>query len=132
MEYSEAVLAHFRRPRNARGFPTGVAGVVSGTAGSRARGREIRLELRFGTDGRVAECRYRVYGCPATIALCSLLSERLENLTPAEASSLSGIALAEELALPATKRDAALLLEDALRAVLAGAGYNMTERRERA
>lgn len=134
MEYSEAVLAHFRAPRNAGVFPAGTAGVVSGTAGSRARGREIRLELRFGTDGRVAECRYRVYGCPATIALCSLLSERVGKLTPAEASSLSGIGLTEELGLPAPKRDAALLLEDALKAALAahGAGYNMTQRRERA
>jgi nitrogen fixation NifU-like protein len=132
MEYSEAVLAHFRRPRNVGGFPAGTAGVVSGTAGARARGREIRLELRLGTDSRVAECRYRVYGCPATIALCSLLSERLMGQSLVEASASSGLALAEELKLPAPKRDAALLLEDALKAALAGASYNMTQRRESA
>ena len=134
MEYSEAALAHFRRPRNAGSFPPGTAGVVSGTAGSRSRGREIRLELRFGTDGRVAECRYRVYGCPATIALCSLLSERLPGQNTTQAAAFSGLALAVELELPAPKRDAALLLEDALKAALtaSGAGYNMSERRERA
>lgn len=121
MEYSEAVLAHFRAPRNAGEFPAGTRGVLAGRAGARQRGREIRLELRLGVDGCIEACRYRVYGCPASVALCSVLSERLPGLAPADALALSGLELAEELGLPAPKRDAALLLEDALRAALAGA-----------
>jgi len=126
MEYSETVLEHFRAPRNAGGFPAGTAGVSTGSAGSRKLGREIRLELKLGADGRIEACRYRVHGCPATIALCSVLSERLAGLGPEAAGRLSGLALADELKLPAPKRDAALLLEDALRAALTG--YNMDRR----
>ena len=128
VEYSEAMLGHFRAPRNAGSFPAGTPRVVEGQAGDRRRGREIILALHLGDDGRVAECRYRVYGCPATIALCSILSGRITGATPAELRAFSGLALAEELGLPATKRAAALLLEDALKAALAR--YNMDTRLE--
>lgn len=127
--YSAEALAHFHAPRNAGGFPSGTPGVLAGRVGERRQGRAIELSLRF-EGGKVAECRYRVYGCPATIALCSLLSERVRGLTPPEARSLSAVALADELGLAPEKRAAALLLEDALRAALAE--YNMTTRPETA
>lgn len=129
-EYSETVLAHFREPRNAGGFPAGTRDLFRGHAGAAKRGREIRIELKFATDGRLSACRYRVYGCPATLALCSVLSERLPGMTPQEALSWSGLALAEELGLPAPKRDAALLLEDALRDALKS--YNIVDRKREA
>ena len=130
MEYNETAFGHFRTPRNAGSFPTGTPGLVQASAGDRKRGREIRLQLKMTDDGHIEACRYRVYGCPATIALCSLLSERLIGLTVAQTAGFSVVALAEELGLPAMKRDAALLLEDALRAALAE--YNVSDRRERA
>lgn len=126
IEYSETVLEHFRRPRNVGTFPAGTADVLEGRAGDRRQGCEISLALRLQKDGRVAECRYRVYGCPASVALCSILSERLTGHTLQECSQIGGLALAEELELPPTKRAAALLLEDALQAALAR--YNMTSR----
>lgn len=121
LEYTDTVLAHFRAPRNVGGFPAGTPDVSQGRAGERRRGREIRVELKLTGDGRVEAMRYRVYGCPATIALCSVLSERVVGRTREEAAGMAGLALAAELELPTPKRDAALLLEDALRAAL-GAG----------
>ena len=126
IEYSETVLEHFRTPRNVGAFPPDTPDVLEGQAGSRRQGREISLALRLEVDGRVAECRYRVYGCPVTIALCSILSERLRGHTLQECRQMGGLALAEELKLPAAKRAAALLLEDALGAALAR--YNMESR----
>ena len=126
IEYSETLLEHFRAPRNAGVFPVGTADVLEARAGNRRQGREISLALRLEAGGRVAECRYRVYGCPASIALCSILSERLKGLTLQECGQVGGLALAEELGLPPTKRAAALLLEDVLQAALAR--YNMTSR----
>ncbi|HEY3858777.1 MAG TPA: iron-sulfur cluster assembly scaffold protein [Gammaproteobacteria bacterium] len=124
MDYTDTVIAHFRAPRNVGTFPEGTPNVSRGIAGERRRGREIRLELKLGTDGRVEACRYRVYGCPATIALCSVFSERVVGRSQEEAAGVAGLSLAEELELPAPKRDAALLLEDALRAALGAARYN--------
>jgi nitrogen fixation NifU-like protein len=125
LEYSDAVLSHFHAPKNAGSFPAGTPDVSRGSAGEWRRGREIRLELKLTGEGRVEAMRYRVYGCPATIALCSVLSERVVGQTREEVATLSGLSLADELGLPSPKRDAALLLEDALRAALgAGARYN--------
>ena len=121
MEYTDTVLAHFRAPKNVGGFPEGTPDVSQGRAGERRRGREICVELKLTQDGRVEAMRYRVFGCPATIALCSVLSERVAGRTREEAAGMAGLRLAAELELPAPKRDAALLLEDALRAAL-GAG----------
>ena len=112
-DYSQLVLEHFRNPRNVGSFPAGTTGVLTGMAGNRRHGREVRFEIRVAV-GRVAECRYQVYGDPATIALCSLLSERLRGLSAAEARTFGIVLLADELGLPAVKRAAALVLEDAL------------------
>lgn len=123
-QYNETVWAHFRAPRNVGAFPAGTPRVLEGKAGSRRLGREIGFALRLAADGRVAECRYRVYGCPATIALCSAASERLAGQPVEELRDFSGLALAEEFGLPPAKRAAGLVLEDALRAALSR--YNMT------
>jgi NifU-like protein involved in Fe-S cluster formation len=125
IEYSETVLEHFRKPRNAGAFPAGTPDVIEASAGNRRQGREISLALRL-EAGRVTECRYQAYGCPATIALCSILSERLKGRTLQDCGQMGGLALADELDLPPAKRAAALLLEDALQAALAR--YNMTSR----
>lgn len=121
-DYSARVWDHFRAPRNAGVFPAGTAGVFTGRAGSAHHGRAVEWTLRLDGSGRVAECRYRVYGCPATIALCSLTSEAVRDMSRGEAAAYSVVGLAEELGLPAEKRAAALVVEDALRAALTG--YN--------
>lgn len=122
--YQDAVWEHFRAPRNIGAFPAGTPQVFEGHAGSLRAGREITLALRLTAEGRVAECRYRVYGCPATIALCSILSERLLGQGVEALAEFSGLALTEEFELPPAKRAAGLVLEDALKAALAR--YNMT------
>ena len=122
-DYSALALQHFRAPHNYGCFPPGTAQVLAGSAGSERLGRQIRFELRV-EDGRVAECRYRVYGCPATVALCSLLSERLRGMTVVQARNYKAITLVHELMLPADKHGAALVAEDAVRMALEG--YNMS------
>ncbi|MDE2195628.1 MAG: iron-sulfur cluster assembly scaffold protein [Gammaproteobacteria bacterium] len=120
--YHANVWQHFRAPRNAGMFAPGTPGVVSGRAGNAQHGREVEMALRLDEDARILECRYRVYGCPATIALCSLASEALRGQPLAAAATYSVLALAESLRLAAEKRAAALVVEDALRE--AAAGYN--------
>ena len=120
--YSASVWAHFRAPHNVGTFPAGSERVLAGRAGARRHGREVEFQMQLTLDGRISGSRYRVYGCPATIALCSLASQALGGRTPAEAAALSVVALAEQLQLPAEKRAAALTVEDAIRT--AAARYN--------
>jgi len=121
-EYSVAVWEHFRTPSNAGEFPTGTDGVLSGIAGARRHGRSVIFQLQVGSDGQVRDCRYRVYGCPATIALCSMASEALKHQSLEAVAAFSVVALAEQLGLPAEKRTAALTVEDAIRS--AAGRYN--------
>jgi NifU-like protein involved in Fe-S cluster formation len=125
LEYSASVWAHFHSPHNVGTFPAGSQHVLVGRAGARRHGREVEFQLQLAQEDRISESRYRVYGCPATIALCSLASEALRGRTPAEAAAFSVLALAEQLELPAEKRDAALTVEDAIRA--AAARYNKAQ-----
>ncbi len=120
--YSTNVWSHFHAPRNAGEFSVDTQGVCSGSAGIRQHGRVVEFQLRVNEDGRVADCRYRVYGCPATIALCSMTSELLKGKSLPAAADFSVVALAEQLELPAEKRAAAIIIEDAIRN--AAAGYN--------
>ena len=128
--YSAAVTQHFETPRNAGRFAPGTRGVITGQAGEQRLGRSVRFELRIGDQAQVLESRYQVYGCPATIALCSIVSERLKDRPLSEAADWDAVAIVEELGLPAAKRAAALMVQDALRAALAG--YNMHRKPEHA
>ena len=121
--YDDTVQMHFRAPRNAGRFTAGQERILAGSAGQRCHGREVEFQLQLTAEGRIGDCRYRVYGCPATIALCSLTSEALKGRTPAEAVGFSVVALVEQLGLPAEKRDAAITVEDAVRA--AAGRYNV-------
>lgn len=113
--YSDAVRAHFRTPRNAGRFAAGDERILAGSAGQRRHGREVEFQLQLTAEGRISDCRYRVYGCPATIALCSLTSEALKGGTLADAAGFSVVTLAEQFGLPAEKRAAAVTVEDAVR-----------------
>lgn len=114
--YNEEVRAHFFAPLNSGRLFASNRAVVYGHAGARHHGREVEFQLQVTPEHRVIDCRYRVYGCPATIALCSLASEALKGRLLAEAAAFSVMALADELQLPAEKRDAAIVVEDAIRA----------------
>lgn len=116
--YGATIWAHFRAPLNVGGFPEGMAEVSRGRGGLRRMGRDVEFALRITAEGRIADCRYRVYGCPATIALCSLTSTALPGQTLAEAEYFSVVRLADGLGLPAEKRAAAIAVEDAIRGAI--------------
>jgi len=121
-EYSATVWKHFHTPSNAGEFLAGTAGVLNGEAGARQHGRAVAFQLQVTADGQVADCRYRVYGCPVTIALCSLTSEALKGQPLTAAAAYSVVSLAEQLGLPAEKHAAAITVEDAIRS--AAGRYN--------
>ena len=83
--YSEAFLDHFKNPRNVGELdPPAVTVEISNPA----CGDILRLSARF-QDDRVAEVRYKVRGCTASIASGSALTEWMQNKTRAELASLT-------------------------------------------
>src|ERR671918_862759 len=114
--YNPLVIEHLVRPRNVGELeaPSGV-----GESGDAACGDVARFTARIeGT--RLAEVRYKVYGCTACIAAGSALSELVRSRPLLEAARISKTYLKNSLggALPAGKEHALTLVLDALHKAL--------------
>ena len=120
--YSDAVLAHLREPHRAGSFPREQPGVARGLAEESESGHLIEIELVLDGAGRIADGRFRAFGCPATIAAASALLERAIGREGRAAAALEPDALASALALAEERRSAAVLATRALRRALAEAG----------
>ena len=113
--FSEAVLNHFRNPRNAGELPSATATVE---VSNPVCGDVLKLAARI-VDGRIVEARFLCRGCTTSIACASVLTERLTSRTPAEARSITAESLSEALGLlPSATFHGAQLAADAARALL--------------
>jgi len=113
--FSEAVLDHFRNPRNAGELPDATATVE---VSNPVCGDILKLSARI-VDGRVAEARFLCRGCTTSIACSSLLTEELRNRTPWEALSITAESLSKSLGgLPPATFHGAQLAADAVSALL--------------
>ncbi|HEY4977529.1 MAG TPA: iron-sulfur cluster assembly scaffold protein [Candidatus Acidoferrum sp.] len=117
--FSETLLDHFQRPRNAGELP-GADAMVE--VSNPVCGDVLRLAAKI-VDGRIGEVRFLCRGCTTAIACGSMLTEKMQG---AEWRSLRGIT-AEDLAealggLPEASYHGAQLAEDALRGLAAELG----------
>lgn len=109
--YSEIVLDHFYRPRNA--FRLADPDVV-GRAGTPGRGNYMALYLALEGE-RITQASFQTYGCCPAIAAGSMLVERIQGQTRAEASAWDEAAICAALGgLPRHKRHCSRLAADAL------------------
>jgi NifU-like protein involved in Fe-S cluster formation len=112
---SPEVIDHYSNPRNVGSLPGGDRDVGTGTAGSVQGGAVVRLQIRVDArSGRIAEARFKTFGCGFTIASSSLATERLTGLPLADAPRVSADAIAAELRLPDEKRHAAAVVAEAV------------------
>lgn len=113
--FSEAVLDHFRNPRNAGELPGATATVE---VSNPVCGDILKLSARI-VDGRIAEARFLCRGCTTSIACASLLTEELRGRTLAEARALTADSLSQSLGgLPPATFHGAQLAADAVNAFL--------------
>ncbi len=113
--YSQRALEHFRDPRNVGEL---APPAVSAEAVNPACGDVLRLYVRWEGD-TVAEARYRVRGCTASVAAGSALTEWMRGRTRADLAGLTADVIEDALGgLPAHSKHAAALCVDAVRAVL--------------
>jgi nitrogen fixation NifU-like protein len=113
--YSERLLEHFRNPRNVGELP---APAVTVEVSNPACGDILRLSVRFEGEA-VAEVRYKVRGCTASIALGSALTEWMLGQTRATLAALRPATLEEAVGgLRPESGHAAALCVQAVNAVL--------------
>jgi nitrogen fixation NifU-like protein len=112
--FSDALLDHFRNPRNVGELPP-PAIVVE--VGNPACGDILRLSAWF-DGGRILEARYRVRGCTASIAAGSALTEMITGQTRSALLAITAVDVEKRLGgLPAESKHAAVLCIDGLRAL---------------
>ena len=113
--FSDAVLDHFRHPRNAGELANADAAVEMTNP---VCGDILQLTARM-EDGRIAEVRFLCRGCTTAIACASLLTEQLRGRTLAESRELTPESLSHALGgLPPATFHGAQLAADALQALL--------------
>jgi NifU-like protein involved in Fe-S cluster formation len=112
--YSALVTRLFDAPGHAGALAPGAGIEVRGIAGDRDQGAQVEFRARIAA-GRIAAIVFRAYGCPHTIAACSLLAGELEG-QPAEAlGAFEPRAVAARLEAPPEKLGRLLVIQDALR-----------------
>lgn len=113
--FTDNVLDHFQRPRNA-GELAGATAQVE--VSNPVCGDVLRLAVIV-EGGVVREARFLCRGCTASIASASVLTEKMKGHTTVELREMHAEQIAAELGgLPPASFHAAQLAEDALQALI--------------
>lgn len=115
--YSESVRALFQALAGAGDLAADGGQAASGEAAALDRLAWVRFAARIEGE-RFADCRFRAFGCPHTLAAAALVAGRLRGAPLAAASAIDAAGIARELDAPAEKMGRLLVVEDALRALL--------------
>jgi nitrogen fixation protein NifU and related proteins len=119
MAYSDKVIEHYENPRNVGTLDKNDESVGTGLVGAPACGDVMRLQIKVGDDGRIADARFKTFGCGSAIASSSLATEWLKGKTVDEAATIKNSMIAEELHLPPVKIHCSVLAEDAIKSAIA-------------
>ena len=119
MAYSEKVIDHYENPRNVGTLDKADPNVGTGLVGAPACGDVMRLQIRVGDDGRIADAKFKTFGCGSAIASSSLATEWLKGKTIDEAETIKNTQIVEELNLPPVKIHCSVLAEDAIKSAIA-------------
>jgi NifU-like protein involved in Fe-S cluster formation len=108
--YGPRVREYFAAPAH--------AGELDGAQAVLVDGREVRLQLAAtAAGGRIEAMRFRVWGCPHTIAAAEAACAALEGRPVAELLEFSAADLINNLPVPVEKTGRILVLEDTVRSL---------------
>jgi nitrogen fixation NifU-like protein len=115
MNYTELVMEHFTNPRNVGVIenPDGV-----GKVGNPVCGDLMEMMIKV-NEGRIADIKFRTFGCGAAIATSSIATEIVMGKSLEDAAQLTRQQVAEALGgLPPQKMHCSNLAAEALHAAL--------------
>ncbi len=110
--YTDLVMEHFTNPRNV-GEIEDADGV--GQIGNPVCGDVMRISIAVDGQDRIADVKFKTFGCGAAIATSSMVTEMVMGRSIQAAADISNKAVAEALGgLPPSKMHCSNLAADAL------------------
>ena len=92
--YTDKVMDHFLHPRNVGEVenPDGV-----GEVGNARCGDALKLTFKLDKEGRIADVKFKTFGCASAIASSSALTELVKGKTLEEAEKITNQQIADML-----------------------------------
>jgi nitrogen fixation NifU-like protein len=113
--YSDKVIEHFQNPRNVGEIPDHDG---MGKVGSPVCGDMMEVYIKV-VDGRLADVKYKTFGCGAAVASGSMGTEMVKGKTLKEAMRITDRQVADALdGLPEEKLHCSNLAADGIRSAI--------------
>jgi|SRR5690625_341212 len=119
MKYSATLLEHYQNPRNVGVFDNKNPSIGTGVVGTSQDGDVIRLQIKVDEAGTIIDTRFKTYGCVASIASSSFVSEWLKGKSLTDAMAMASTDIAKALNLPPLKIHCSILATEAVKAAVA-------------